>query len=119
MATKLYSGFERTNRIKLPDTKSKIDLKTPHGAALMGSIVRNSGKATDIEDIVNSMQLMECLDVTDGTTVGNVVVGTRTITELTDSNGVVHEIEDPATIKVYIDSGGMKITGTKNVDITG
>ena len=119
MSTKLYSGFERTNRVKLPDTKAKVDVSTPHGAALMGSIVRHSGRCTDVEDIVNSMQLMECLDVSDGAATGKIVVGNRTITELTDSNGAVHEVEDPATVKVYVESGGMTITGTRNVDIMG
>ena len=119
MSTKLYSSYERTNRVKLPETKAKIDVNTPHGAALMGSIVRYAGKSTDAEDIVNTMQLMECLDVNDGATTGQIVVGSRTITELTDSNGAIHEVEDPATVKVYVESSGMKITGTRTEDILG
>ena len=118
MSTKLYTVYERTNRVKLPDTKTKVDVNTPHGAALLGSVVRLSGRATDPEDIVNTMQLMEALDVHDGSTTGQVVIGNRTITELTDTNGVVHELDDPATIKVYC-VNGMTITGTRSVDIVG
>ena len=119
MSTKLYGAYEKTNRIKLPESKAKVDVNTPHGAALMASVDRYAGRSTDAEDIVNTMQLMDCLDVNDGATSGQIVVGSRTITELTDSNGAIHEVEDPATIKVYVESSGMTVTNTRTVDIMG
>ena len=118
MGTKLYSGYERTNRVKLHDTKTKVDLNTAEGAAIVGSIARFASKATEPEDIVNAMQLAECVDITDGSKVSTTLLGRRTITEVTDANGVVHELEDPATIKVYCDNG-CTITGTKHEDIVG
>lgn len=118
MSTKLYTGYERTNRVKLPDNKTTVDLSTSNGAAILGSIARFASQARDPEDIVNAMQLSESIEVIDGTKRAGVVVGRRTITEVTDAQGEVHELEDPASIKVYCENG-CTITATKHIDIMG
>jgi hypothetical protein len=118
MSTKLYTGYERTNRVKLPDTKTTVDISTTNGAAILGSIARFASQARDPEDIVNAMQLSESIDLIDGTKTANVVVGRRTITEVTDAQGQVHELDDPASVDVYC-KNGCTITGTKHIDIMG
>ena len=118
MATKLYTGYERTNRVKLPDTKTKVDINTAGGAAIYGSIARLASQARDPEDIVNAMQLSESIELIDGGSNTKVVLGRRTITEVTDANGVVHELEDAETIRTYC-AQGMTITATRHEDILG
>ena len=118
MSTKLYTGYERTNRVKLPDTKTKVDINSAGGAAIYGSIARLASKATEPEDIVNATLLLDSIQIEDSGNQTKVVLGRRTITTVTDANGNTHELEDAETIRAYCDQG-MTITGTKHIDIVG
>ena len=118
MSTKIFTGYERTNRVKLPDTKTQVDLSTSNGAAIAGSVARFASNARTPEDIVNAMHLSESINVIDSKNTASVVVGRRTITEVTDANGVVHELDDPASVDVYC-RNGCTITGTRTEDILG
>tara|TARA_R100001086_G_C11657628_1_gene209209 strand:- start:244 stop:393 length:150 start_codon:yes stop_codon:yes gene_type:complete len=40
MAVNLYSGYESVKRVKLPEGKSNIDVKTPLGASTMATLIR-------------------------------------------------------------------------------
>ena len=113
MAVNLYSGYESTKRVRLPEGKSNIDVKTPLGASTMAALIRanNSG---NFENIGNTLALNEAV-----TAQGNneqVIVDTKEVSVLKDADGVLHELTNPKTIQVYC-SQGCKIVETKIVEI--
>ena len=115
MATQLFTGFERTNRIRLPDTKVKIDTKTAIGASTMGTIIR-AQKTGDYENIANALNLHEVVTTVDA--VSETVVDIQEVVILKDSNDVEHEILDPRTVKTLIDQG-FTLVRTEHRDVTG
>ena len=117
MATQLFTGFERTNRIRLPDTKVKIDTKTAIGASTMGTIIR-AQKTGDYENVGNALQLHEAVVVVDENAGGRTIVGREEVVVLKDSTGLEHEVLDPTTVKTLMDSG-FTLVRTEHRDIMG
>ena len=117
MSSQLYTGYERTNRIKLPDNKVKIDVKTPVGASTMGTIIR-AQKTGDYENIGNALNLHEVVTTVDDTTGGKTVVGVQEIVVLKDTANVEHEVMDPSTVKTLMDNGFVMVR-TEHRDIMG
>ena len=117
MATQLFTGFERTNRIRLPEGKVKIDVKNAVGASTMGAIIR-AQKTGDYENIGNALNLHEVVTTVDNSGGGKTVVGVQEIVILKDSAGVEHEVLDPVTVKTLIDTG-LTLVRTEQRDIMG
>ena len=117
MATQLFTGYERTNRVKLPENKVKIDVKTPIGASTMGTIIRCQ-KTGDYENVGNALNLHEVVTTVDNTPGGTTVVGVQEIVVLKDTANVEHRILDPATVKTLIEAG-MTLVRTEHEDIMG
>ena len=117
MATQLFTGYERTNRIKLPENKVKIDVKTPVGASTMGAIIRCQ-KTGDYENIGNALNLHEVITTVDNTPGGTTVVGVQEVVVLKDTANVEHRILDPVTVKTLIEAG-MTLVRTEHEDIMG
>ena len=117
MATQLFTGFERTNRIRLPEGKVKIDTKTAVGASTMGTIIR-AQKTGDYENVGNALNLHEVVTTVDNTPGGTTVVGVQEVVVLKDTANVEHRILDPATVKTLIESG-MTLVRTEHEDIMG
>ena len=115
MATKLYSGYEQTNRIKLPEGKTNIDVKTPLGASTMATLIR-ANTTGNFENVGNALALNEAVTA-NGANSDPVVVDTQEVTVLKDTDGVQHEVTNPRTIEVYI-GAGMKIIATKTREVT-
>ena len=115
MATQLFTGFERTNRIRLPEGKVKIDTNTAVGASTMGTIIR-AQKTGDYENIGNALNLHEVVTTVDVSS--DTVVGVQEVVILKDSSNVEHEILDPTTVKTLIDKG-FTLVRTEHRDITG
>ena len=115
MATNLYSGYEQTKRIRLPDGKTNIDVKTPLGASTMATLIR-ANSTGNFENVGNSLALNEAV-----TTQGSnepIIVDTKEVTVLKDvDTGVEHELTNPKTIEVYC-ANGCKIVATKIVEVT-
>ena len=117
MATQLFTGYERTNRVKLPENKVKIDVKTPVGASTMGAIIRCQ-KTGDYENIGNALNLHEVITTVDDTSGGKTVVGVQEVVVLKDAAGLEHRVLDPVTVKTMMESG-MTLLRTEHTDIMG
>jgi len=117
MATQLFTGFERTNRIRLPEGKVKIDTKTAIGASTMGTVIR-AQKTGDYENIGNALNLHEVVTTVDATPGGQTVVGRQEVVVLIDTAGVEHRVLDPITVKTLMDTG-MTLVRTVHEDIMG
>ena len=116
MATNLYSGYEQTKRVRLPDGKSNIDVKTALGASTMATLIR-ANNTGNFENVGNALALNDAVTAHNGDNSNPIVVDTQEVTVLTDKDGVEHEVTNPRTISVYIGQG-MKIIATKVREIT-
>ena len=117
MSTLLLPSFDRTNRIRLPEGKVKLDVKTPIGASTMGTILR-AQKTGDYENVGNALQLHESVVTLDTTPGGQTVVGVQEVVILKDAAGLEHKIMDPVTVKTMMESG-MTLVRTEHTDIMG
>ena len=117
MATNLFQGYSSTKRVRLPDEKVKIDIKTPIGASTMGTIIR-AQKTGDYENVGNALQLHEVVATVDESPAGKTVVGVQEVVTLKDTAGVEHRILDPVTVKTLMDAG-MTLVRTEHENIMG
>ena len=117
MSAQLFQGYSSTKRIRLPEDKVKIDVKTPIGASTMGTIIR-AQKTGDYENIGNALQLHEVVSTVDDTPGGKTVVGIQEIVVLKDSTGAEHKVMDPANAKTLMDKG-YTLVETIHQDIMG
>ena len=115
MAVNLYSGYESTKRIRLPEGNTNIDVKTPLGASTMATLIR-ANNTGNFENVGNALALNEAVTA-NGANSDPVIVDTQEVTVLKDADGVEHELTNPRTVEVYIGQG-MKIIGTKVREIT-
>ena len=115
MAVNLYSGYESTKRVRLPEGKTTIDTKSPLGAAVMAALIR-ANNTGNFENVGNALALNDAVG-----TVGNnsdpIVVDTIEVTVLKDTEGIRHELTNPRTIEVYCQQG-CKIVATKLREVT-
>ena len=117
MATQLFPSFDRTNRVRLPEGKVKLDVKTPIGASTTGAIIR-AQKTGDYENVGNALQLHEAVVTVDSTPGGQTVVGIQEVVILKDTAGVEHKVLDTTTVKTLMDAG-MTLVRTEHEDIMG
>jgi hypothetical protein len=117
MSAQLFQGYSSTKRIRLPEDKVKIDVKTPIGASTMGTIIR-AQKTGDYENIGNALQLHEVVSTVDDTPGGKTVVGIQEVVILKDTAGAEHKVLDPNTVKTLMDAG-MTLVRTEHEDIMG
>ena len=117
MSTLLMPSFDRTNRIRLPEGKVKLDVKTPIGASTMGTIIRCQ-KTGDYENVGNALNLHEVITTVDDTSGGRTVVGVQEVVVLKDASNVEHRVLDATTVKTLIDAG-MTLVRTEHEDIMG
>ena len=115
MATNLYSGYEQTKRVRLPDGKTNIDVKTPLGASTMATLIR-ANNTGNFDNVGNALALNEAVTA-NGANSDPVIVDTQEVTVLKDADGVEHEVTNPRTVEVYI-GYGMKIIATEVREIT-
>ena len=117
MSAQLFTGYSSTKRIRLPDDKVKIDVKTAIGASTMGTILR-AQKNGDYENIGNALSLHEVVSTVDDTSGGQTVVGIQEIVILLDAAGKKHRVMDPATVKTLMETG-MTLVETIHENIMG
>ena len=114
MSVVINKGRTWTQRLRMNGEAAEIDTNNDVDLAVKANVIRalNNG---DMETVVNLQSIAGSFTERGKQT--SVKVGSTTITELKDANGVVHEIEDnPELVKTYI-SSGMSIIGTRTVDI--
>ena len=117
MSVSLFTGYSSTKRLRLPDEKVKIDVKTPIGASTMGTVIR-AQKTGDYENITNALQLHEAVTTVDDQPGGKTVVGIQEVVVLKDTAGNEHRILDPNTVKTMMESG-MTLVETIHENIMG
>ena len=115
MAVNLYSGYESTKRVRLPEGKSNVDVKTPLGASTMATLIR-ANNTGNFENVGNALELNASVTAS-GSNSDPVIVDTQEVTVLKDTDGVEHEVTNPRTVEVYI-GAGMKIIKTKVREVT-
>ena len=115
MATNLYSGYEQTKRVRLPEGKTSIDTKSPLGAAVMAALIR-ANNTGNFENVGNALALNDAV-TTVGTNADPIVVDTQEVSVLIDKDGIKHELTNPRTIEVYCKQG-CKIVETKIREVT-
>ena len=116
MSVSLYSGYESTKRVRLPEGKSTVDVKTPLGASTMATLIR-ANQTGNFENVGNALALNDAVTAHNSDSSNPIVVETQEVTVLQDADGVEHELTNPRTIGVYIGQG-MKIVRTKVREIT-
>ena len=116
MAVNLYSGYESVKRVKLPEGKSNIDVKTPLGASTMATLIR-ANQTGNFENVGNALALNDAVTAHNSDSSNPIVVETQEVTVLKDADGVEHEVTNPRTVEVYI-GHGMKIIATKIREVT-
>ena len=117
MATKLSAGWERTQRIKLPDSTTKLDTTNPLGAAITGSLIRIAQNSTDMEDVGNLLHLSSGVDISDGSKTKPVKIGTEETYEVSDGTNT-QMISDTNAFNTMIGSG-WKLVKVHKQDIMG
>ena len=115
MAVNLYSGYESTKRVRLPEGKTNIDVKNPLGAATMATLIR-ANSTGNFENVANALALNDAV-TTQGSNSDPVIIDTKEVSVLKDADGVMHELTNPKTIAVYCQYG-CKIVETKIVEVT-
>ena len=113
---RLFSGYNRTDRIRLPDDKVKLDPKSVLGASTIATVIK-AQKTGDYENVGNALQLHDACSVMDESVTGPTIIGREEVTVLRDADGVEHELTNPKTIEVYC-ANGCKIIATKVVELT-
>ena len=116
MAVNLYSGYESTKRVRLPEGKSNIDVKTPLGASTMATLIR-ANQTGNFENVGNALALNDAVTAHNSDSSNPVVVETQEVTVLKGDDGIEHELTNPRTIAVYIGQG-MKIIATRVREVT-
>ena len=102
--------------IRLPEGETKLDPKSPIGAAATGAIIRVMNRATDMEDIGNVLTLSGSVSVND--TSKQVVIGRRETFVYKDANDVEHETDEHDTCKMF-ERQGMTFVRLVKEDILG
>tara|TARA_R110002051_G_C8465953_1_gene459188 strand:+ start:172 stop:516 length:345 start_codon:yes stop_codon:yes gene_type:complete len=113
----LMPSYDRTTRVRLPEGKIKLDVKTPIGASTMGTVIR-AQKTGDYENVGNALQLHEAVVTVDDQPGGQTVVGIQEVVILKDAAGLEHRVIDPVTVKTMMESG-MTLVRTEHKDIMG
>ena len=117
MSTKLYSGYERTNREKLPEDGVKCDPRSPIGAATIAAVIR-AQKTGDYDGIANALNLHNTVSVQDNTvTAPNQVVGKMETYIITDGK-TTQKVIDTKALDTFI-ANGWTLTGVEHSDLLG
>ena len=78
----LTKGWDKKNRIRLPEGKINIDVNTSWGASTMGSLIRMKKNCNTVADANNLMLIHDSVNIVDSN-VAKEVVGKREVYVLT------------------------------------
>tara|TARA_R100001594_G_C3972236_1_gene248042 strand:- start:388 stop:744 length:357 start_codon:yes stop_codon:yes gene_type:complete len=117
MSARIIPGRSWTNKIRLPEDVTNLDVSTPVGAAAVGATVRILKSARGMEDIANVLSVAGSITTTDTNAQGPTVIGVQEYTILTDGQGQDHKVSNPETIKTFM-ANGMKVKKVIEEEIT-
>ena len=112
---RLFSGYSRTDRIRLPDDKVKLNPKTVLGASTIATVIK-AQKTGDYENVGNALQLHDACSIMDETVTGKTIIGREEITVCKDEDGKLHEVTDSKNLEILI-AQGWKPLRTEQRDI--
>ena len=112
---RLFSGYSKTNNIRLPEDKVKLNPKTMLGASTIATVIK-AQKTGDYENVGNALQLHDACSVMDESVTGPTVIGREEVTICKDENGKLHKVTDPKNLEILIGQG-WKPVGTEQRDI--
>ena len=115
MSTQLFPSFDRTNRVRLPEGKVKLNPKTVLGASTIATVIK-AQKTGDYENVGNALQLHDACSIMDDTVTGKTIIGREEITVCKDADGKLHEVTDPKNLEILI-AQGWKPLRTEQRDI--
>ena len=113
--TRLRAGRDWTTTVRMDSELVKLDPKDPVQAATTGKIIRDINAGV-FENMNNLAVVAGTFHVVDQQNQGPVVIGNEEVTVLEDTNGVKHELTNPAMVKNYLGQG-MTIVETRRLDI--
>ena len=117
MSTIFNRGYERTNRVRLPEGETVIDVSDPISAAISGSIIRAAKQANSMDDVGNLLQLTKAVRTVDGSNNKPVVIGTKEVYVVTDGTST-QDVEDPTAYGAML-ANGWKLVTVKREDVMG
>ena len=118
MSSRIIPGRSWTNKIRLPEDSTNLDVSTPVGAAAVGATVRILNSCRTIDDIGNVLAVAGSVTTTDADSKSAVVVGKKEYTVLVDATGKEQRTANPAMVSTMLDNG-FKIDRIEEVDVTG
>ena len=101
---RLFSGYNRTDRIRLPDDKVKLNPKSVLGASTLATVIK-AQKTGDYENVGNALQLHDACSIMDETVTGRTIIGREEVTICKDADGAEHEVTDPKNLELLITQG--------------
>ena len=114
---RLNQGREWNKNVRLPEGKTKIDISTPAGAAMAGTIIKVLKNCTDVEDIGNAMTLYNSIETTNSADNKPCVIGYDESYELTDGQNTT--IVSDASAMNGLLANGWKLVKTHQKEIYG
>ena len=112
---RLFSGYSRTNSIRLPDDKVKLNPKSVLGASTIATVIK-AQKTGDYENVGNALQLHDACSIMDDTVTGQTIIGREEVTICKDEGGKLHKVTDPKNLEILIGQGWTPV-GTEQRDI--
>lgn len=118
MSTRIMPGRSWTNKIRLPEETTSLDVSKPAGAAAMGAVVRILNSCRTMDDIGNVLAVAGSVTTTDSTDNAAVTVGKKEYTYLVNASGKEVKTSDANKIPTLLNAG-FTVDRIEEVDITG
>ena len=105
MSARIIPGRSWTNKIRLPEESTSLDVSKPAGAAAMGAVVRILNSCRTMDDIGNVLAVAGSVDTTDSSNSAPVTVGKKEYTYLVDGTGKEVKTSDVNKVGILINAG--------------
>ena len=101
---RLFSGYSKTNNIRLPEDKVKLNPKTVLGASTIATVIK-AQKTGDYENVGNALQIHDACSIMDSTITGPTIIGREEVTVCKDTDGNEQEVRDPKNLEILLGQG--------------
>ena len=103
MSVKLYSGYERTSREKLPEDGVKIDKNSALGLSTLAAVMKCQ-RTGNYEGIANALSLHNCVSIQEDGTEHKEKVDEREVYVITDGN-ISKDVRNVKALELLLKSG--------------
>ena len=105
MSARVMPGRSWTNKIRLGEENTNLDVTDPVGAAAAGATVRKLNSCRTIDDIGNVLAVAGAVTTTDATATAPVTIARKEYTILTNSSGKEFRTADTSKVELLINQG--------------